>query len=500
MEAFEMLGLNADKLMHTFAAGGPQAKQAFTQIMQMIGDVEDPVARNTIGVALMGSQFEDLEVKTITAMGSARTQFDMTIDKMSELNQIKFNSPGEAAARIGRQLKTNLIIPIGDKLLPYLTQFSVWMENAGPQIQKVGGALIDGIAKGINAVVDGVKYLVDNIDVIGPALGGFATVILIALVPAMWAWVTAQYASAAAGWAAIAPWLPVIGLALLVAAAITGVILVFKNWGAISTWLVNVWNNFKTWVMNIFNSIIQFFKTWGTTILVVLGGPIVWAVALVVKYWKQIKTFTISIFTSIGNWLSSTWNQITSSVSNSVTNIWTKIKEIWDRIIGFLKGINLFDIGKNIIEGLVNGIGSMANAVVDRVKDIGNSITDKVKGILGIHSPSRVMMEMGVYTGEGLALGIDSTQNRVGEASASLANEVKGQPAYVKTTAPAPARVVSSSASSSSRIDLSIAVKVDGSGSNEKMGSDIALQVKQQVQEILESTIRRMGLTPEVVE
>ncbi|MEI4927658.1 hypothetical protein Q8G50_34635, partial [Klebsiella pneumoniae] len=71
----------------------------------------------------------------------------------------------------------------------------------------------------------------------------------------------------------MAPWLPWIALAVLIGAAIAGIIMVFKNWGAVSTWLIGVWNGFKAWVVNIFNSIVSFFQTWGATILIVLGGP-----------------------------------------------------------------------------------------------------------------------------------------------------------------------------------------------------------------------------------
>ncbi|ELK38766.1 phage tail tape measure protein, TP901 family, partial [Brevibacillus agri BAB-2500] len=92
IQAFEMLGLNADKMMHTFASGGPQAKQAFTQVMQMISAIEDPVQRNTVGVALMGSQFEDLEAPVIAALGTARHQFDMTKNSMDQINQVRFDS------------------------------------------------------------------------------------------------------------------------------------------------------------------------------------------------------------------------------------------------------------------------------------------------------------------------------------------------------------------------------------------------------------------------
>ncbi|WP_440421635.1 phage tail tape measure protein [Paenibacillus sp. SAFN-054] len=492
IQAYEMLGLNAEKMMHTFAEGGPKAQKSFQQIIQMISDIADPVEQNTVATGLFGTQFEDLQKDVITAMGSVQNQFDMTKDSMGELNQIKFNTPGEAAARIGRQLETNLLIPIGKKLLPYLTQFSEWLEQAGPQLQQVAGALVDGLANGIEKATDVLSFLTDNIDVVGPALAGFATVILISLIPSMWA-------AATAGWAMIAPWLPIIAIAALVAAAIAGVILVFKNWGAISTWLVNVWNAFKAWVVNIFNSIVEFFRTWGATILIVLGGPVVWAVALIIKYWDQIKAFTISVFTGIGNFIKSIWTGMTNSVSNSVMNIFNKIKSIWTQVTGFLQGINLFDIGKNIIEGMVNGIGSMANAVVDKVKEIGNSITDKVKSILGIHSPSRVMMELGFYTGEGLAQGIDGTQDRVSAASAGLADEIITAPSTAPAKALQPARVASGQSAGAMDIKVSIDLRADASDAN--VAASVGDEVDRRVQAILEQVFRRMGLqAPEVVQ
>ncbi|WP_284646777.1 hypothetical protein [Paenibacillus silviterrae] len=93
IEAYQMLGLNAEEMMQTFARGGPEAKASFSQIMQMIDAIEDPVERNTVGVSLMGTQFEDLEAGIVSAMGSARSQFDMTKDTMEELNRIKLEEP-----------------------------------------------------------------------------------------------------------------------------------------------------------------------------------------------------------------------------------------------------------------------------------------------------------------------------------------------------------------------------------------------------------------------
>ena len=85
-----------------------------------------------------------------------------------------------------------------------------------------------------------------------------------------------------------------------------------------------------------------------------------------------------------------------------------KIKSIWDKVIGFFKGIDLKQIGKNIIQGLINGIGSMANAVWRKVGDIADGVKKKITGLLNIHSPSRWMRDhVGKMIPAGVAVGID---------------------------------------------------------------------------------------------
>ncbi|MED1784235.1 phage tail tape measure protein [Brevibacillus fortis] len=462
-EAFQMLGLDAAKMAQTFARGGPEAKKAFDQVLQMIAAIEDPVQRNTVGVALMGSQFEDLEAPIIASMGTAQKQFDKTKDTMDKLNQAKVDSPGQALALIGRQIETGLIIPIGQFLLPILMDVS-----------------------------NGIGFFIKHIDVFGPAIGGIAAIIIGAMVPAMWA-------AAVAGWAMVAPFLPIIAIALLVGAAIAGVILIFKNWGTIGPWLAQKWQVFKTWTINIFNSVVQFFKTWGSAILVVMGGPVVWAAALIYKYWDQIKAFTVAIFVGIWNYLTNTWNNIVTTVANAGTTIWMKIQSTWNQVTGFLSGINLFEIGRNIIQGMIDGIGSMATVLMDKMKAIGDGITDKIKTILGIHSPSRVMMDVGFDTGEGLARGIENTQARVAAASTGLADDVTAPHAYDTPAAKlAPATVAGVSlGATGGTMKMEIAIKLDvtGGADAKQAGAAIATELKPTLQEIIQSAARRLGVS-----
>lgn len=267
-------------------------------------------------------------------------------------------------------------------------------------------------------------------------------------------------------------------------------------WASVKTAFAATMNFFKITVPSVFNGIVQFLKSWGLVILGAILGPVSLAVALVNKYWVQIKTFTISVFTNIWNRLNNTWNDIINTVVNAGTTIWTKVQSMWGKINGFLTGISLFDIGKNIIQGMIDGVGSMANALMEKIKSIGDGITDKIKEILGIHSPSRVMMDVGFYTGEGLAQGIEETQTRVSQASADLADDVTTP--YNTSTAnlpPATASATPSPTGSTMRVEIALSLHVTGDADTKQVGASVAGQLKPTLQEIIESAARRLGVS-----
>lgn len=98
--------------------------------------------------------------------------------------------------------------------------------------------------------------------------------------------------------------------------------------------------------------------------------------------------------------------------------------EIGGELLDSLGDVDLFEIGVNIVEGLIDGIGSMIGSAVSAAKDLGSSISGAVKGILDIHSPSRVMKDLGIYTGQGLVKGIQSMGSSVYGAAGKMANTV----------------------------------------------------------------------------
>lgn len=86
---------------------------------------------------------------------------------------------------------------------------------------------------------------------------------------------------------------------------------------------------------------------------------------------------------------------------------------IFDAIINAFECVDWSSIGKNIIDGLINGLKSMVSGLGNAVSSIAKGIADSFKSTLGIHSPSTLFMEYGIYTGEGYAIGIDKSANEI---------------------------------------------------------------------------------------
>lgn len=104
----------------------------------------------------------------------------------------------------------------------------------------------------------------------------------------------------------------------------------------------------------------------------------------------------------------------------SIPIIITMLPMIFDAIINAFKGVDWGGIGKDIINGLIEGLKSMLSSLKNTVTDIAGSIADNFKSFLGIHSPSTLFMEFGVYTGEGYAIGIDRSAPEIYKAFDNL--------------------------------------------------------------------------------
>lgn len=140
---------------------------------------------------------------------------------------------------------------------------------------------------------------------------------------------------------------------------------------------------------------------------------------------NTLRTFGANAFQALWSIAKNMMSKLLSSVTSSIRQVPTTIRNFMNQAVNILKGINLFSIGKSMIQGLINGIKNMAGNVVGAISGVVDGAISKVKKMLGINSPSRLFKQFGKWTGEGLAIGIVDESNRVAKASKGLASSVE---------------------------------------------------------------------------
>lgn len=139
-----------------------------------------------------------------------------------------------------------------------------------------------------------------------------------------------------------------------------------------------------------------------------------------------------------------------ANLPNAIGNIWTVIKTvvsnifqgIVDAILGFpswYKGVfndmvawledlprHFFNIGVNIMKGLLDGLASMGNNIKTSVTNAGNAIISTFKSALGIHSPSTITYEAGQDLVKGFTLGFDSVADAAAQNVKTFGDRISG--------------------------------------------------------------------------
>ncbi|OBZ08929.1 hypothetical protein A8L34_22525 [Bacillus sp. FJAT-27264] len=163
-----------DQILADLSDGAIQGKDAMQQVIDKLVQIEDPIQRSTIGVALFGTQFEDMETKVIASLGTAREQFDMTQQTMEEVAKVKYDTLGKDFQAVGRQLMTELVIPIGEDLMPVLEGLAEWLGDNTELLEAVAlGVPAAMIGKNTIKIVSGLLSVERAAGGAGGAAGGF---------------------------------------------------------------------------------------------------------------------------------------------------------------------------------------------------------------------------------------------------------------------------------------------------------------------------------------
>lgn len=120
-------------------------------------------------------------------------------------------------------------------------------------------------------------------------------------------------------------------------------------------------------------------------------------------------------FVGVGEWWDEKWDGFK-----------TKWDDAWNSLVDTLKELpqKFLNYGKNIVQGLIDGINKGIESAKKSVSGLAKAILDKFATDTGIHSPSKVFKGFGVYLIEGLVNGITATKGMAEQAMQKLSDSV----------------------------------------------------------------------------
>lgn len=317
--------------------------------------------------------------------------------------------------------------------------FREGIQAIGKAIQGAFSAVVSFIGDVFSGIGDLFAAIVENIKTVWSGITEFFTTLwtnIVTVIQTVWSGVVAFFTTIAEGVKAV--WNGVTEFfTTIFTNAVTAVQTV---WSGIVTFFTAIWTGIQT----VFSAVVEFFggifsgavtavqSAWSgittffsgiwqgiqavfSVVASVLGGFFSAAVSAIQSAWSGITGFFSGIWSGIQGIFSSVASVLGGffrSAVSAIQSVWSGITGFFSGIWGQIKGVfsdaasTFMNIGRNIVNGIKNGIANAWNSLVSWVTSKFEGLVDSVLGFLGIHSPSRVFAEIGEQTMAGYAQGI----------------------------------------------------------------------------------------------
>lgn len=204
----------------------------------------------------------------------------------------------------------------------------------------------------------------------------------------------------------------------------------------VKTIITSVWNAIKAVTSAVWNGIKAVISAvWG-----VIGGTVMSAA-------NRVKDIITTIWNAIKSSTKAAWDAVVEAISAAWDKAWTLITGIKDKVVGFFSGAAtwLYDAGKKIIQGLLDGIEAMIGKVTDKINSVTGAIGKFLPGSPVKEGPLRVLNQ-GYAGGQIMKMLMDgiagqqwALQRQVGDVAGLMAHTGVAPVAYTGgRTAPKP--------------------------------------------------------------
>ncbi|HHB5942487.1 TPA: hypothetical protein ACN9ES_002195 [Staphylococcus aureus] len=227
----------------------------------------------------------------------------------------------------------------------------------------------------------------------------------------------------------------------------------------IMTIAMTIWNAIWTFLQTLWNTIVSVATAVWNAITTAISTALQAAWSFISNIWNTIWSFLSGILTTIWNKVVSIFTQVVSTISDKMSQAWnfivtkgmqwvstitsTLINFVNRVIQGFVNVVNkvsegmtnavnkvksfvddFVSAGADMIRGLMRGIGNMARDLAEKAASVAKGALNAAKRALGIHSPSREFMDVGMYSMLGFVKGIDNHSSKVIRNVSNVADKV----------------------------------------------------------------------------
>lgn len=200
---------------------------------------------------------------------------------------------------------------------------------------------------------------------------------------------------------------------------------IMQSWNSIKESASVIWNAIKSGVMEATSSIVSNLNQWLEPIgglkgaweaLKVTTGLVFDNITTIIGGAFKLFSDNFKILSEVISGQKTVWEGFREAVNNTVSSVISTIKSMAENVRSALN-IDLSQIGREIMRGLLGGITSGATAVLNKVTEVGNKISDTFKRVLDINSPSRVFKSFGQFIIAGLTLGMSNADPAITAAN-----------------------------------------------------------------------------------
>lgn len=213
-----------------------------------------------------------------------------------------------------------------------------------------------------------------------------------------------------------------------ITALVTAGVLLYRNWDEVKAKATAIWGSITSYIGGKIDAIKGYFSTNFPAMTAIVSGALQNIKSVIMTGFALIKNTVTTVLNVIKAVISGDFKAIPNIIGNGLKNAASIVTKMMGNILNIIKntGVKLFQIGKDLVQGLINGIKSGASGVVTAIGSMASNAVTKAKSVLNIRSPSRVMKKVGEQTAEGMAAGIKKgTKQVVTEAQRMAEQAIK---------------------------------------------------------------------------